>query len=118
MRTVGDDTDHSPNPSPTNTRGGGAHTPAESIDSYFKDFDSQPAPEPPIKINRNDSLPAQPVSPPVSTSEVKKEESGVKAEEAKSESLTVPGAAPKDPRKDFCKLFRHFHTIFRFRLME
>jgi len=100
--TVGDDTDHSPNPSPTNTRGGGAHTPAESIDSYFKDFDSQPPPEPPIKINRNDSQPA--LSPPVTTSsEVKKEESGVKVEEEKKEGLMVPGVATsKDPRKDFC----------------
>ncbi|GAA6006347.1 hypothetical protein JCM11491_004922 [Sporobolomyces phaffii] len=94
--TIGDDTDHSPNPSPSAHQ---PHPPAESIDSYFKDFDSKTPPEPPIKITRNDTSP----SAEATTLKSKTTDAATKVDPP-AETLKNASPAPptKDPRKDFC----------------
>ncbi|GAA5875367.1 hypothetical protein JCM16303_000600 [Sporobolomyces ruberrimus] len=96
--TIGDDTDHSPNPSPDPRQ---PIPLGESIDSYFSDFDSRAPPEPPIKLSRND-----PTSPPEVTTPDFSKKSGpapviAKSTEESSNSLAPP---TKDPRKDFSKI--------------
>ncbi|GAA5900390.1 uncharacterized protein JCM6883_002828 [Sporobolomyces salmoneus] len=98
--TIGDDTDHSPNPSPNATRQ--PNPPGESIDSYFKDFDSRGPPEPPIKVNRNDtpSSPTEP-EPATSTASAAAETKPVEVVETTNASQAP---APKNPRPDFSKI--------------
>ncbi|GAA5947213.1 hypothetical protein JCM3765_001577 [Sporobolomyces pararoseus] len=99
--TIGDDTDHSPNPSPVATTGSRqSNPPGESIDSYFKDFDSKGPPEPPIKINRNESSTAEATSTEPKPSEAASSDSKPAGESTKA-TLAPP---PKDPRKDFSKI--------------
>ncbi|GAA5839735.1 hypothetical protein JCM3766R1_004599 [Sporobolomyces carnicolor] len=117
--TIGDDTDHSPNPSPGAGVARQPSPPGESIDSYFKDFDRKgPRDDIPIKINRNEtsSLSASSASLPAAsaTAAAGSSEAGAKTEDPKSDETqsqtggSTPAAtvapAAKDPRKDFSKI--------------
>ncbi|GAA5941054.1 uncharacterized protein JCM15063_000634 [Sporobolomyces koalae] len=97
--TIGDDNDPSPNPSPQPRQ---PHTPAESIDSYFKDFDNKTAADAPITINRNDT-PASETKPASPGASADAEERHVSEAADSTPSPTIV-PAPKDPRKDFSKI--------------